>query len=135
MCEVFRSDTFTPHKTGALILVFAGASIAVVRRALTSVMIWLVLAACFVCPVMQMFDRWDHELKTGQDTETTFVVLALCIGATFVFARAVVYVSRLLRVRATRVARKLFHTSLETLSGLGTAPFLAASPPLAILRI
>jgi hypothetical protein len=125
----------TLSHAAALILVFSSASMEIVRRALTSVMIWLVLAACFVCPVMQMFDHWDHELKTGQDTETTFVILALCVGATLVCTRAVVYVSRVLRVQAIRASRKLSHHSLDTLSALGATPFLAASPPLAILRI
>lgn len=117
-----------------LILVFSGVSIFVMRRALTPMLIWLVLAACFVCPVTQMFDHWDHELKTGQDTETTFVVLALCIGATFVLSRAAAYVFRALRVQVIR-AQKVFHDLLETRGSLGAAPFLAASPPLAILRI
>ena len=97
-------------------------------------MIWLVLAACFICPVMQMFDHWDHELKTGQDTETTVVVLALCIGATIAFAQAVVYVYKALRVRAATAA-DLFHISFEAFNKAGIVPFLAESPPLAILRI
>jgi hypothetical protein len=33
-----------------------------------------------------MRDRWDHTLKTGQDTESTFVVLAVCAGAIISFA-------------------------------------------------
>jgi hypothetical protein len=107
----------------------------IVRRALTYVMVWVVLAACLVCPVMQMFDHWDHELNTGQDTESTFVVLALCIGATFVLARAVAYVSGVLPLQAIRAVWTLFRCSLETLRGFGALPFLAASPPPAILRI
>lgn len=48
--------------------------------------IGLVLLACFACPIFEMRDRWDHTLKTGQDTESTFVVLAVCIGAIISFA-------------------------------------------------
>jgi hypothetical protein len=97
-------------------------------------MIWLVLAACFICPLMQMFDRWDHELKTGQDTETTFVVLALCVGVTIAVARAVVYISKGLRLRASKPT-DLFHISFEAFNKTGIVPFLAESPPVAILRI
>lgn len=97
-------------------------------------MIWLVLAACLICPVMQMFDHWDHELKTGQDTETTFVILALCVGATIAFARAVVYVYKALRLGAIKPTG-LFHISFEAFNKIGMAPFLAESPPFAILRI
>lgn len=49
-------------------------------------MIALVLLACFACPIFEMRDRWDHTLKTGQDTESTFVVLAVCVGAIISFA-------------------------------------------------
>ena len=106
----------------------------VVRRAFTYAMIWLVLAVCFICPVMQMFDHWDHELKTGQDTESTFVILALCVGATIAVARAVVYVCEALRVRAVK-ATNLFHISFEAFNKAGIVSFLAESPPLAVLRI
>ncbi len=50
----------------------------------------LVLLICFVCPVLEMFDRWDHTLKTGKDTEYTFVVIALCVGAVYAFAQVMV---------------------------------------------
>ena len=43
----------------------------------------LVLAICFVCHVAEMFDQWDHTLQTGNDTEYTFVVLALCVGVAY----------------------------------------------------
>ena len=45
-----------------------------------------VVIACFACPIFEMRDRWDHTLKTGQDTESTFVVLAVCAGAIISFA-------------------------------------------------
>jgi hypothetical protein len=40
-----------------------------------------ILAVCLLCQVAEIFDRWDHTLQTGDDTEYTFVVLALCAGA------------------------------------------------------
>jgi hypothetical protein len=52
----------------------------------------LALLVCFICPVLEMCDRWDHTLQTGQDTEYTFVVLALCVGALYAFARLIVTV-------------------------------------------
>jgi hypothetical protein len=43
-----------------------------------------------------MFDSWDHSLQTGQDTEYTFVVLALCVGVVYVLVRLIVtFCSRL----------------------------------------
>ena len=50
----------------------------------------LVLLTVLVCPLVEMFDHWDHTVQTGSDTEYTFVVLGLCIGVTYAFARLVV---------------------------------------------
>ncbi|HEV2616909.1 MAG TPA: hypothetical protein VGU63_09910 [Candidatus Acidoferrales bacterium] len=59
------------------------------RRKLLRTAIALVLLVCFACPILEMQDRWDHTLKTGQDTESTFVVLAVCVGAVISFAVSV----------------------------------------------
>ena len=64
----------------------AGDTIPFVRSRFLRVVIALVLLACFACPIFEMRDRWDHTLKTGQDTESTFVVLAVCVGAIISFA-------------------------------------------------
>jgi hypothetical protein len=45
------------------------------------------LATCIICPVLEMFDQWDHTLQTGTDSEYIFVLLALCVGALFILAR------------------------------------------------
>ena len=50
----------------------------------------LVLLTVLVCPLIEMFDHWDNTVQTGSDTEYTFVVLGLCIGVTYTFARFVV---------------------------------------------
>lgn len=60
--------------------------ILLVRTRFLRVVIALVLLACFACPIIEMRDRWDHTLKTGRDTESTFVVLAVCAGAVISFA-------------------------------------------------
>ena len=49
----------------------------------------LALLTCVVCPVLETFDHWDHTLQTGQDTEYILVLLALCIGVAYAFARFV----------------------------------------------
>jgi hypothetical protein len=40
----------------------------------------LALLICLVCPLIETFDKWDHSLQTGSDTEYAVVVLALCLG-------------------------------------------------------
>lgn len=46
----------------------------------------LVLFACFACPVSEMFDHWDHTLHTGKDTESSFMILTVCLGAVISFS-------------------------------------------------
>ena len=47
-----------------------------------------IFAVCLAAPVLEMFDRWDQPLQTGNDTEANLVVVALCVGVAFVAARA-----------------------------------------------
>ena len=57
------------------------------RSRLPRITVTLVLLICFVCPFVEMFDRWDHTIQTGNDTEYSLVVLALCIGFGYSAAR------------------------------------------------
>ena len=50
----------------------------------------IALVICFVCPVLEMFDYWDHTLQTGNETEYTLVLLALCVGVVYTLARLIV---------------------------------------------
>ena len=47
----------------------------------------LVLFTCFVCPLVEMFDQWDHTIQTGNDIEYALVVLALCVGVAHTVTR------------------------------------------------
>jgi hypothetical protein len=47
------------------------------------------LVTCLVCPLIELFDNWDHTIQTGNDTEYALVVLALCVGVAYSFARFV----------------------------------------------
>jgi hypothetical protein len=39
-----------------------------------------ILAISIGAPVVEMFDRWDHTLQDGNDTEADAVIAALCVG-------------------------------------------------------
>ncbi|MHB8754933.1 MAG: hypothetical protein ACYC92_08265 [Candidatus Acidiferrales bacterium] len=94
----------------------------------------LVLLTCFVCPVVEMFDRWDHTLKTGKDTEYTFVVIALCVGAVYAFAQ--VMVTFCASLSATKYAFTIARINGALCSLIHPIAFdsLSESPPL-LLRI
>ena len=95
----------------------------------------IVLVTCVVCPVLEMFDNWDHTIQTGNDTEYALVLLALCVGVAYSFARFI-FKSALLgfvakSVFASCAQRSLFSVTCRFTSLL----FDATSPPLLPLRI
>jgi hypothetical protein len=47
----------------------------------------VILVTCLICPLVELFDNWDHTVQTGNDTEYALVVLALCVGVAYSFAR------------------------------------------------
>src|SRR5260370_20522987 len=49
----------------------------------------VILVTCIVCPLVDLFDNWDHAIQTGNETEYALVVLALCVGLPYSFARFV----------------------------------------------
>lgn len=46
----------------------------------------LILVATLAGPVAEMFDRWDHTVQDGNDTEANIVIVALCVGVAIVAA-------------------------------------------------
>jgi hypothetical protein len=98
------------------------------------VVVSLILLTCLVCPVMQMFDRWDHEVQTGQDTESALVVIALCLGVTFSLVRAIV--TKYQGAASGRIRQwSPLRSSLQTLIGAVATILTSASPPPITLRI
>lgn len=95
----------------------------------------LVLLTVLVCPLVEMFDDWDHTVQTGSDTEYTLVVLGLCIGVTYTFARFV------LKFPLLKSPSGLFSNlrAGEHRSSLGPGSFsvilIPISPPALALRI
>jgi len=94
----------------------------------------LALLVCFVCPVLETFDTWDHTMQTGSDTEYTLVVLALCVGVAYSFARFIFKSGVLGFAKRTLVA---FHqrSFFSMLSGHAFLPLDGTSPPSLPLRI
>jgi hypothetical protein len=101
----------------------------------SQITVTIVLLTCLICPLVEMFDNWDHTIQTGNDTEYTLVVLALCVGVAYSFARFI-FKSALLGFVANSLfvscAQKSFFTGL---SSFALPPFDVASPPPLPLRI
>ena len=100
------------------------------RFRVSQITIALVLLACLVCPLVEMFDSWDHTLQTGNDTEYALVVLALCVGLVHSLAR-VIFTSSLVWSFGGNLFAPFAHKSL-LLARRSFAPlvfFISSSPP------
>jgi hypothetical protein len=112
-----------------------GAIIFPVRPRASQVIAALILFTCVVCPLVEMFDKWDHTIQTGIDTEYTCVVLGLCVGAAYTFARFVFGI-RLLRSVARLLSDLSGDRSLPlTQCGSLCAIPISLGPPALALRI
>lgn len=95
----------------------------------------LVLATCLVCPLVEMFDHWDHTLQTGNDTEYALVILGLCVGVAYTFARIVFTVS-LRKSAAVPVSQLCAYKRLpQGMRGSFLVISIPLSPPTRALRI
>ena len=97
-------------------------------------MIAIILLTCLVCPMLEMFDQWDHTMQTGNDTEYTFVALALCVGVAYSFARFVFKYS-LHGFLAVVFTADIQKSSLSTFCRFTSLRFDEISPPPLSLRI
>jgi hypothetical protein len=77
-----------------------------------------------------MFDHWDHELQTGNDTEYALVLLALCIGAACSLARLIVIVTRGFSFRAFLFLALCVQHFVSSLISFSVSP--PGSPPLTL---
>lgn len=48
----------------------------------------VILLTCVLCPIIDSFDTWDDALQTGNETEYTFVIVALSVGLSYFFVAA-----------------------------------------------
>src|SRR5438477_9781175 len=98
------------------------------------IMVTVVLLTCLICPLVEMFDNWDHTIQTGNDTEYGLVVLALCVGVAYSFARFI-FKSALLGFIAKSVFVSCAQKSFLSAACSFTLLFDAPSPPPLPLRI
>jgi len=87
------------------------------------------LLTCLICPILETLDRWDPPIQTGNDTEYTLVIVALCVGAAYLFTRLISKSSQLgvvaKRATARCVRKPLISAPCSTLLFYDTGP-----PPL-----
>jgi hypothetical protein len=87
------------------------------------------LLTCLICPLVETFDTWDHTIQTGNDTEYALVVLALCVGVAYSFARFI-FKSALLGFVAKSVFAPCVQKSLlSSAFSFTVLLFDATSPP------
>jgi hypothetical protein len=92
------------------------------------------LAICLSCQVAEIFDQWDHTAQTGNDTEYTFVVIALCAGVAYSLKWFAPEIS-LPNTRTPAVSRPRLDSLFAALIPQALSVLTPASPPVISLRI
>jgi len=93
------------------------------------------LLTCLICPILETFDSWDDTIQTGNDTEYTLVILALCVGLAYSFVRFTIKSGLLGFVAKSVFASCAQQPFLLAPCGLTLLLFDATSPPPLPLRI
>jgi hypothetical protein len=95
----------------------------------------LVLLVCLVCPLVEMFDYWDHTIQTGNDTEYVLLVVALCVGVACSVARFIPKSPLAGTFTESVFTSSSQRSNLPTPYGFASLLFDATSPPALPLRI
>jgi hypothetical protein len=95
----------------------------------------LALLTCLICPILETFDTWDPPIQTGNDTEYTLVILALCVGAAYSFARFIFKSAPFSFVAKSVFASCGQQPFCSAACGFNLLLFDATSPPSLPLRI
>jgi hypothetical protein len=106
-----------------------------VKSRTTTIIGTLALAICLVCPIVDAFDYWDHAPQTGTDTEYTFVIIGLCVGALYTFAHAVLKMNESSQSKSDAATDDFLPAFIYHLLDPVLNSFIVASPPLTALRI
>lgn len=105
------------------------------RSALLRCVIVAALAAMLGGHITELFDQWDHTLRTGRDADYTVVLIAACAGAAFIAGKSSRFLQRFVRVVAG-VAARVFCVAVMYPVTLKTFAFDLSPPPiLAPIRI
>lgn len=90
----------------------------------------VILAAMLAGQVTELFDHWDHTLRTGREADYTLVVIAACAGLEIVLAKGLITFFRSLRanqISPTEALLAEFSIALaETLPAGPSPPFLVS---------
>lgn len=92
----------------------------------------IALAICVVCPLVDLFDQWDHALQTGSDTEYPLVVLALCVGAAFLLSRLALKIAAVPQLSIVCYKLQCAFASLVSSHQPVRAMYASDSPPLSL---
>jgi hypothetical protein len=95
----------------------------------------LVLLTCLIGQLLETLDHWDHTIQTGNDTEYTLVLLALCAGVAYSFARFVFKSAPLGFVAKNVFASCAQQFFLSVPGGFTLLLSDATGPPILALRI
>jgi hypothetical protein len=103
-------------------------------RRTSKVIIHATLLICLLCPIVELFDHWDHTVQTGNDTEYALVAVGLCVGVAYACGRFLV-TSTVVKSFSEIMLDLSAATTLVVSGGSHFNAPISPSPPVLTLRI
>ncbi len=94
-----------------------------------------VLLVCLVCAISEALDRWDNSFQTGNETESSVLLLALSLGTAFLLVRHTYGSAVRSFIAKVRFRNPTVKTSRTRFSSLSIVNAICCDPPGNTLRI
>jgi len=102
---------------------------------MSKVFVIAILLTCIICAMAETLDRWDNSFQTGDETESSVLLLALCLGSALLLARHFLAIARHgTCATALPQARSLALSCLLLIAFIAVSGIFAG-PPVTALRI
>ncbi len=101
---------------------------------MSKIAVLAVLLICFVCAASEALDRWDNSFQTGNESESSVLLLALSLGTAFLLVRHT-YGSAVRSFTARVGLRHPAKTSRRCFPNLSIVNAVCCDPPGNTLRI
>ena len=102
---------------------------------ISKIFVIAVLLICVFCALSETLDRWDNSFQTGDETESSVLLLALCLGAALLSARHLLAIAwHGSSAAAVFEARSLAESCLLLIAFIAVSSIFAV-PPIIALRI
>lgn len=102
---------------------------------MSKILVSAILLTCIICAISETLDRWDNSFQSGDETESSVLILALCLGAAFLLVRRFLAITRYGSCTTAVFEAGSLAESCLLLIAFIAGSSIVGSPPIIALRI